>query len=330
MKITKKSLALSSITVLISVLVIFSVVKAGSLTPTGAPAGTFYTLNNIYTRLTVGTAATEGSHNFGPSASPAGTMHTLTDIYGAIPGGPGTTVTATTSSGTAIPAGCYSGTPKCMVGLTGGTGTAAANAQVLSGYSAYTSNGTVLNGTAQEPLVWQAAPWAISTSYVVGNEVADSSDNSWWLCAVAHTSGTGTFAADRTAYPSYWTSTTPLSLCWSNAQLGQNDGADPNCAIGAGLVSATGNSSNPLGAVEYCKYLNAVGVMQTTEQDIWRLPTESELLAGLSDQFVLALSTQVGFQYGTSYWSGSPHGSSNAWYAYYNLGAIRELSKGVT
>ena len=51
MKITKKSLILSSLAVLISALVIFSVVKAGSLTPPGSPAGTMYTLSDIYAKL---------------------------------------------------------------------------------------------------------------------------------------------------------------------------------------------------------------------------------------------------------------------------------------
>lgn len=272
MDINKKSLIrkifLSSLLVCISVLAVVAVVKAASdLIPPGAPnpaVGTMKTLEDIYQRLVAGTVA--GSHTLSPSAGPAGTMHTLTDIYSAIPGGPGTTVTATTSSGTAIPAGCYSGTPKCMVGLTAGAGTAAADAQVLSGYYAYTSTGATLTGSAQGPLTWL----------------------------------TGSF----------------LSLCWDNT-------TGPTCTIANGmLVSATGDTNNPLGAVEYCKYLNLAGVMQSTIQNIWRLPTESELLASLSDQFVISPAVQTGFVDDTYYWSGSPYDSTNAWFAFYGYGSV--------
>jgi hypothetical protein len=74
------------LTVLISVLIIFTVVKAGTITPpSGTPTAQFYTLSEIYTRLTTNAAATEGGHSFTFSDSLAGGGYTLTQIYDAIP-----------------------------------------------------------------------------------------------------------------------------------------------------------------------------------------------------------------------------------------------------
>jgi hypothetical protein len=50
------------------------------------------------------------------------------------------------------------------------------------------------------------AIWLHSTVYTVGANALDDTDASIWLCVVPHTSAaTGTFAADRTAHPTYWT-----------------------------------------------------------------------------------------------------------------------------
>ena len=144
MKIDKKIIILSALTVLLSVLVIFTVVKAGSLTPTGAPGATFYTLDDIYNRLTTGASVTQPTHNFGPSAGPtAGTMHTLTDIYNAIP--TNNKILYGTNAGTA-------NTPP-------GSGTEATQNEILSGYYAFKADGTVIPGsaTAAAPdLIWQS------------------------------------------------------------------------------------------------------------------------------------------------------------------------------
>lgn len=47
--------------------------------------------------------------------------------------------------------------------------------------------------------------WRINTHYGVGTRVFDDVTPSVWECVVDHTSGTGTFLADRTAHPAYWT-----------------------------------------------------------------------------------------------------------------------------
>lgn len=59
----------------------------GTLTPQGTPgSNTQYTLNDIYTRLTTNTTATEGSGLFAtPSGTPVESFLTLTEIYNAIP-----------------------------------------------------------------------------------------------------------------------------------------------------------------------------------------------------------------------------------------------------
>jgi hypothetical protein len=48
------------------------------------------------------------------------------------------------------------------------------------------------------------AAWIVSTVYAVNARALDATDNSRWKCAIGHTSGTGTFAADRAAHPTFW------------------------------------------------------------------------------------------------------------------------------
>jgi microcystin-dependent protein len=49
--------------------------------------------------------------------------------------------------------------------------------------------------------------WANATDYNIGNIMIDPDLGSLWLCRVTHTSRTsGTFATDRAAHPTYWTS----------------------------------------------------------------------------------------------------------------------------
>src|SRR5262245_2422129 len=60
-----------------------------------------------------------------------------------------------------------------------------------------------------------ATNWAISTAYAVGAIAKDTTDSSYWRCLVAHTSAaSGTFAADRTAHPTYWGNTPPDGASW--------------------------------------------------------------------------------------------------------------------
>ena len=62
------------------------------------------------------------------------------------------------------------------------------------------------NGTTWTTLATTTpAVWAVSTAYAVDARALDTSDGTHWKCLVAHTSGTGTFAADRAATPANWT-----------------------------------------------------------------------------------------------------------------------------
>jgi len=70
--------------------------------------------------------------------------------------------------------------------------------------------------------------WATSTGYVLADLAKDITDSTYWVCCVAHTSaGSGTFADDRTANPTYWRQTvwtnsaanltTPKTMAWATA-----------------------------------------------------------------------------------------------------------------
>lgn len=49
-------------------------------------------------------------------------------------------------------------------------------------------------------------PWESNTAYGVDDRVVDTVNQTVWQCAVAHTSGAGTFAQDRAANPTFWSS----------------------------------------------------------------------------------------------------------------------------
>ena len=97
-----------SLTVLISVLVVYGVVQAGSIVvPSGTPSASFYTLSDIWTRLTTNAGA--GVHSFDFTDTLAGTHVTLTQIYNAIPTIDATQVKLSTPylgiTGTLVPSG---------------------------------------------------------------------------------------------------------------------------------------------------------------------------------------------------------------------------------
>jgi hypothetical protein len=116
---------------------------------------------------------------------------------------------------------------------------------------------------------------------------------------------TGTYTGALT-----WQTDPALSLCWSAGAYELANG----CSAGVGLLDPTETGTPLLGAKEYCRYLSANGsTIAATIQDIWHLPTESELLAGLSDQFVISPAVQTGFQDNTGYWSESEYDESYAW-----------------
>lgn len=72
-------------------------------------------------------------------------------------------------------------------------------------------------------------------------------------------------------------------------------------------------------AVLYAQYLDADGTtVDETPQNYWTLPTESQLLSAISDQFILLLPSQTGFSVYTFYLSGSEVDSVKFYNAYWN------------
>ena len=54
-----------------------------------------------------------------------------------------------------------------------------------------------------------AGAWVAGTAFAVGQVVLDGvGSTGYWVCAVVHTSGSGTFAQDRVSHATYWTATT--------------------------------------------------------------------------------------------------------------------------
>ncbi len=290
MKINKKSLFLSSIIVLMSLLVAFVIVKAATtLNPPGAPnpsLGTMYTLEDVYQKLLVGTSA--GTHTLAPASSPAGTMHTLTDIYNEIPAN--SQVCSGTNGGTAT----CGGAPALVWQTDPGLSLCWDAQDDTTDNGAYNKGCTPsANGSGG---LWDpnGGNWAgvwIDQSYAYQDEVADNVTDNVWECT--NSSGcadqsTGSFSGERSASASDWT------------------------------------QIYFYGAVEYCTHLNTAGTTPTNSIGIWSLPTESQLLAGLSDQFILG--TTSGFQDGYSYWSGSASSDGYAWSANYSYGYVGNLN----
>ncbi len=129
------------------------------------------------------------------------------------------------------------------------------------------------------------------------------------------TSGTTAFGITGTASsgpaPLTWQTDPALNLCWSHNQYE----IDSGCTVGSGFIKTPDNLST-LGAVEYCKYLNADGTtLANTEQNIWHLPTIQEYQS-ITDFTIFNNATQVpGFAQSSYYWSGTQHAEDtyNAW-----------------
>jgi hypothetical protein len=177
------------------IIILGGTLLAGSLIPTG-PVGTptMYTLSDIYNKLNLNTyTTTAGNHSISTTSLPTtGTMHTLTEIWNSIP-----TISASTiATGTTImgiagtnPAYAYgsssasgvlystalgAGTANDPAGATEGRVVASASGDVMSGKFAFSTDGTIINGTgsAGSPaLQWSAddptghVDWATAGAY---------------------------------------------------------------------------------------------------------------------------------------------------------------------
>lgn len=154
------------------------------------------TLQDIYTRLTVGTSASE--HTLSPAGAPGVTMATLDEIYSAIP------------TNDKVLKGTNAGTANDTTTFASGHVIAPA-AQIIDGYSAFGTDGLVINGTgsAGSPaLEWSAddptgyVDWATAGAYCTGLGGGYRLPYMWELAQYFQQNGRGTFQNDF-----YWSST---------------------------------------------------------------------------------------------------------------------------
>jgi uncharacterized repeat protein (TIGR02543 family) len=114
-----------------------------------------------------------------------------------------------------------------------------------------------------------------------------------------------------------------ISGTWSNTFSGLSWNSQWG-SIGNGLTA------EGYGAVEYCQHLNTAGTVLTDSLGAWRLPTRSELLKAMSDQFILGLTLpppQTGFSFDTvnnnyNYWSSTEYNNIDAYNITYNSGEV--------
>jgi hypothetical protein len=98
------------------------------------------------------------------------------------------------------------------------------------------------------------AAWVNNTAYAIGATAKDTTDNTYWRNTVVHTSAAaGTFAADRTAHPSYWTSDAGDGVSWITGPTG----------------SAVVNGRN---LCFVWKYRNRLFFLELNSMNAWYLP----------------------------------------------------------
>jgi hypothetical protein len=114
------------------------------------------------------------------------------------------------------------------------------------------------NGTSWIALDTGAiAAWANSTAYAIGALAKDTTDTTYWRCLVGHTSpAAGTFAAARTANPTFWTSTASDGASWITGPAGRP------VAGGRALVYVW-------------KYRNRLFFIEASSMNAWYLPLNS-------------------------------------------------------
>lgn len=100
-----------------------------------------------------------------------------------------------------------------------------------------------------------------------------------------------------------WQTDPALNLCFSHNAYEINNG----CTVGSGFTQ-TPDTLTTLGAVEYCKYLNANGTtLANTEQNIWHLPTIQEYQSITNFTKYSNATDITGFAEDSSYWSSTEY-----------------------
>jgi len=153
-----------------------------------------------------------------------------------------------------------------------------------------------VNETGDAPLRFNGTTWAVldpttitawanGFHYVVGATAKDTTDGTFWKNTVDHTSAAaGTFAADRTAHPTYWTA---------------NSASD-----GAGFITGPVGSNVAVGRnLSYvCKYRNRLFFIETKSMNIWYLGIDS--IGGALTQIPLSgAATHGGYLMFLASWS---------------------------
>jgi len=204
--------------------------SGGFTEPGSAPGSTMHTLDNIYGDFTTDITATSGTvaadvlsgktffatsgttrgASWGPTtgtiancSSEGGNACYASSGYWTATAGDNVSVTSSTPA--TIPNGYYS-SKTCTAVLTGGTGSAAAVGQILSGYSAYASNGAAVNGSvtncaeAGNTCYASGGYWTATAgdNVSVTSSTPASIPNGYYsskTCSAALTGGTGSAAA---------------------------------------------------------------------------------------------------------------------------------------
>lgn len=216
---TKLKVTLTTLVLILTVLVGAQLTNAfGNIEPQGtAGSQTHYTLNDIYAKLTAGTAtSTKTGLIVTPTGEPAVSFKTLTEIYNAIPN----TLTLLAST-TTVPVG-INRTETTLDAID--TDLTAAN--IKSGVNVFGVVGTMTAGVSY-PTEWSTEnpvgneDWATAVAYC--NGLTENSHTDWHLPTYIElvneylTNGQGSFRSDH-----YWSST--------------EDPSDPNVAYDVSMA----------------------------------------------------------------------------------------------
>jgi len=263
------------------------------LTPTGDPADTMVTLDDIYFKLQSSGTATE--YGLNPPSTPSTTMHTLQQIYDAAPN--------------------FNSAP--------GTATAG---DVCNSATFYTDSSSPLTGnrtacfeeaTTGLPDTGQTTCYNASTSISCGSADFPGQDADYTINAPSYTRNTYTVNDNVTGFE------------WQRYGHGSSNGytaptAVGNCATG-GSYSSGYCTYSWQNALKYCANLNMDGKTD------WRLPNVKELTS-IVHYSTYSPSINTSYFSNTAsnyYWSSTTYSfnSSYAWNVYFNYGNSNGTNK---
>ena len=160
--------------------------------------------------------------------------------------------------------------------------------------------------------------WVSGGPYAAGDIVTDSSDNSAWICLIANThTNVTSFAAERTANPTYWSAT---------ASIWAVDDGSGNLIPSQDFVWS--NEDTGKGATDSCK-----GLTKSGKSD-WYLPNRFELESILDLSQVRPTINSTIFpntRTDNYYWTSSPYAGdpgSVAWIVFFDDGGVSSNDRG--